>query len=120
MSPLELKSSLLLASIYSLRMLGVFLILPIFSIYASELSGNPTEFQIGFAFGVYGLTQAILQIPFGMSSDFLGRKKVIYFGLFLFLIGSIIAGISEQIEGVIIGRAIQGSGAISAVLTALL
>ena len=120
MSPLEIKSSVLLASIYSLRMLGIFLILPIFSIYASELSGRPTEFQIGLAFGIYGLTQAILQVPFGMTSDRLGRKPVIYFGLLLFIIGSFIAGISEQIEGVIIGRAIQGSGAISAVLTAFL
>ena len=120
MSPLEIKSSVILASIYSLRMLGIFLILPIFSIYASELSGRPSEFQVGLAFGIYGLTQAILQIPFGMTSDYYGRKPVIYFGLILFLIGSIIAGISEQIEGVIIGRAIQGSGAISAVLTAFL
>ena len=120
MSPLEIKSSVLLASIYSLRMLGIFLILPIFVIYASELSGRPTEFQIGLAFGIYGLTQAILQIPFGITSDRLGRKPVIYFGLLLFIIGSFIAGISEQIEGVIIGRAIQGSGAISAVLTAFL
>ena len=120
MSPSEIKSSALLASIYSLRMLGIFLILPIFSIYASELSGRPTEFQIGLAFGIYGLTQAILQIPFGMTSDRFGRKPVIYFGLLLFIIGSFIAGISEQIEGIIIGRAIQGSGAISAVLTAFL
>jgi len=120
MSPLEIKSSVLLASIYSLRMLGIFLILPIFAIYASELSDRPTEFQIGLAFGIYGLTQAIFQIPFGMTSDRLGRKPVIYFGLLLFIIGSFIAGISEQIEGVIIGRAIQGSGAISAVLTAFL
>tara|TARA_B110000114_G_scaffold173317_1_gene200792 strand:- start:213 stop:1328 length:1116 start_codon:yes stop_codon:yes gene_type:complete len=101
-------------------MLGIFLILPIFAIYASDLSGRPTEFQIGLAFGIYGLTQAILQVPFGMTSDRLGRKPVIYFGLLLFIIGSFIAGISEQIEGVIIGRAIQGSGAISAVLTAFL
>ena len=120
MSPLEIKSSVLLASIYSLRMLGIFLILPIFSIYASELSGSPTQFQIGLAFGIYGLTQAIFQIPFGMTSDRLGRKPVIYFGLLLFIIGSFIAGISEQIEGIIIGRAIQGAGAISAVLTAFL
>ena len=109
MSPLEIKSSVLLASIYSLRMLGIFLILPIFAIYASDLSGRPTEFQIGLAFGIYGLTQAILQVPFGMTSDRLGRKPVIYFGLLLFIIGSFIAGISEQIEGVIVGRAIQGT-----------
>lgn len=120
MAPSEIKSSVILASIYSLRMLGIFLILPIFSIYASELSGSPTEFKIGLAFGIYGLTQAILQIPFGMSSDRFGRKPVIYFGLLLFVIGSLVAGLSEEIEGVIIGRAIQGSGAISAVLTAFL
>ena len=120
MSPTEIKSSALLASIYSLRMLGIFLILPIFSIYASELSGSPTEFQIGLAFGIYGLTQAILQIPFGMSSDRFGRKSMIYLGLLLFIIGSLIAGVSEEIEWVIIGRAVQGSGAISAVLTAFL
>jgi len=120
MSPAEIKSSVQLASIYSLRMLGIFLILPIFSIYASELSGSPTEFQIGLAFGIYGLTQAILQIPFGMSSDHFGRKPMIYLGLLLFVIGSLVAGVSEEIEGIIIGRAIQGSGAISAVLTALL
>ena len=119
MSPAEIKSSVQLASIYSLRMLGIFLILPIFSIYASELSGSPTEFQIGLAFGIYGLTQAILQIPFGMSSDHFGRKPMIYLGLLLFVIGSLVAGVSEEIEGIIIGRAIQGSGAISAVLTAL-
>ena len=116
----EIKSSALLASIYSLRMLGIFLILPIFSIYASELSGSPTEFQIGLAFGIYGLTQAILQIPFGMSSDRFGRKPMIYLGLLLFMIGSLVAGVAEEIEWVIIGRAIQGSGAISAVLTAFL
>ena len=120
MLPSEIKSSLLIASIYSLRMLGIFLILPIFSIYASELSGSPTEFQIGLAFGVYGLTQAILQIPFGMSSDRFGRKPMIYLGLLLFIIGSLVAGTAEEIEWVIIGRAIQGSGAISAVLTAFL
>jgi len=120
MSSFEIRASLFLASVYGLRMLGMFLILPIFAIYASGLSGSPSQLQIGIALGIYGLTQAIFQIPFGMSSDFFGRKKVIYFGLFIFVLGSIIAGISTQIEGIIIGRAIQGAGAISAVLTALL
>ncbi len=120
MSSLEIKSSIFLALIYALRMLGVFLILPIFAIYAKGLPNIPSLFQIGLALGIYGLTQAIFQIPFGMSSDYFGRKKVIYFGLFLFIIGSLIAGLSSQIEGIIIGRAIQGAGAISAVLTALL
>ena len=120
MSSFEIRASLFLASVYGLRMLGMFLILPIFAISASGLSGSPSQLQIGIALGIYGLTQAIFQIPFGMSSDFFGRKKVIYFGLFIFVLGSIIAGISTQIEGIIIGRAIQGAGAISAVLTALL
>lgn len=120
MSSLEIKSSIFLASIYALRMFGVFLILPIFAIYAKGLPNIPSLFQIGLALGIYGLTQAIFQIPFGMSSDYFGRKKVIYFGLFLFIIGSLIAGLSSQIEGIIIGRAVQGAGAISAVLTALL
>ena len=120
MSFFEIRTSLFLASVYSLRMLGMFLILPIFAIYASGLSGSPSQLQIGIALGIYGLTQAAFQIPFGMSSDFFGRKKVIYFGLVIFVLGSILSGASTQIEGIIIGRAIQGAGAISAVLTALL
>jgi len=120
MSSFEIRASLLLASVYGLRMLGMFLILPIFAIYASQLSGSPSQFQIGLALGIYGLTQAIFQIPFGMTSDVFGRKRVIYFGLAIFILGSLIAAASTQIEGIIIGRAIQGAGAISAVLTALL
>lgn len=120
MTPSEIKASSILASIYALRMLGIFLILPIFSIYAADLPSQPSAFQIGLALGIYGLTQAIFQIPFGMISDFLGRKKVIYFGLILFIIGSLIAGLSNEMELIILGRAIQGAGAISAVLSALL
>jgi len=120
MSALEIRSSIVLASIYALRMLGIFLILPVFAIYASSLEVTPNAFQIGLALGIYGLTQALFQIPFGMSSDRFGRKKLIYFGLSLFILGSLIAGLSNQIEGIIVGRAIQGSGAISAVLTAFL
>ena len=116
----EIKSSFILAMVYALRMLGMFLILPIFVVYATNLVSSPTSLQIGLALGIYGLTQAIFQIPFGMSSDYFGRKKVIYFGLSLFIIGSLIAGYSTSIEGIILGRSIQGSGAISAVLTALL
>jgi MFS family permease len=120
MSPNEIKASSILASIYALRMLGIFLILPIFSIYAAELPSQPSIFQIGLALGIYGLTQAIFQIPFGMVSDVVGRKKVIYFGLALFIVGSLCAGLSNDIELIILGRAIQGAGAISAVLSALL
>ena len=120
MSPNEVKASSILASIYALRMLGIFLILPIFSIYAAELPSQPSIFQIGLALGIYGLTQAIFQIPFGMVSDVIGRKKVIYFGLVLFIVGSLCAGLTNDIELIILGRAIQGAGAISAVLSALL
>ena len=118
MSPNEIKASSILASIYALRMLGIFLILPIFSIYAAELPSQPSIFQIGLALGIYGLTQAIFQIPFGMVSDVIGRKKVVYFGLVLFIVGSLCAGLTNDIELIILGRAIQGAGAISAVLSA--
>jgi len=120
MTPGEIKASSILASIYALRMLGIFLILPIFSVYASNLPSQPSVFQIGLALGIYGLTQAIFQIPFGVVSDYIGRKKVIYFGLILFIIGSLLAGFSTKIELITLGRAIQGAGAISAVLSALL
>ena len=98
----------------------MFILLPIFAIYAINLPNTPTEMQIGLALGIYGLTQALFQIPFGIASDVFGRKPLIYFGLSLFIIGSLIAGSTDQIEFIILGRAIQGAGAISAVLTAFL
>lgn len=109
-----------LASIYGLRMLGMFLILPIFSIYAETLPGGESHLLIGLALGAYGLTQAMLQLPFGMASDRFGRKPVIYVGLILFVIGSFVAGFANDLHTIIIGRAIQGAGAVSAVVTALL
>ena len=119
MSPFELKSAISLASIYGLRMLGMFLILPVFALYAQNLPGaNHT--LIGVALGIYGLTQAALQLPFGMASDRFGRKRVIYFGLLVFALGSFMAASATGIWGVILGRAIQGAGAISAAVTALL
>ncbi|MDO8705719.1 MAG: MFS transporter [Sulfuricaulis sp.] len=120
MSPLELRASIGLASIYGLRMLGMFLILPVFAVYAEHLPGGQSHILIGIALGMYGLTQAILQLPFGMASDHFGRKRVIYFGLLLFALGSFIAASADDIYMVIIGRAIQGAGAISAAVTALL
>ena len=119
MSPLERRITLFLASIYGFRMLGLFMILPIFSLYANDFQGA-TPTLIGLALGVYGLTQAILQIPFGMTSDRLGRKPVIVFGLILFLLGSVIAAESHSIYGIIAGRAMQGAGAIGSALIALL
>ena len=120
MTRLELRASVGLASIYGLRMLGMFLILPVFAVYAEKLPGGESHTLIGMALGVYGLTQAILQLPFGMASDYLGRKRVIYFGLLLFALGSFVAAYAQDIYMVIIGRSIQGAGAISAAVTALL
>lgn len=119
MTRTELRATVSLASIYGLRMLGMFLILPIFAIYAEKLDGGSNHTLIGLALGAYGLMQVLLQLPFGMASDRFGRKRLIYVGLLLFAVGSVIAALSHSIYGVILGRAIQGAGAISAVVTAL-
>lgn len=116
----ELKASVSLASIYGLRMLGMFLILPIFAIYATQYQGGNNSMLVGAALGAYGLTQALFQLPFGMASDKFGRKKIIYIGLFMLVVGSIIAALATDITTVIIGRAVQGAGAVSAAVTALL
>jgi MFS family permease len=120
MSPVELRASAGLAGIFGLRMLGMFLILPVFAIYATGIPGGENHVMIGLALGAYGLTQALLQLPFGMASDRFGRKRVIYFGLILFALGSFVAASSHDIYWIIIGRSIQGAGAISAAVTALL
>ena len=114
----EKKATWSLASIYALRMLGLFLIMPVLSLFAEQLEGS-TPSLIGMAIGVYGITQALLQIPFGLMSDRYGRKKIIIIGLILFFIGSIVAAVSTSIYGVLLGRAIQGSGAIAAPIMAL-
>jgi len=120
MTSTELRASIGLASIFGLRMLGMFLILPVFALYAEHLPGGANHTMIGLALGAYGLTQALLQLPFGIASDKFGRKRVIYFGLILFAIGSFIAADATNIETIIVGRVIQGAGAISAAVTALL
>ena len=120
MNASEVRASVGLASIFGLRMLGMFLILPVFALYAEHLPGGNNHTMIGLALGAYGLTQAMLQLPFGMASDKYGRKRVIYFGLILFAIGSFVAASATTIETIIIGRVIQGAGAISAAVTALL
>ena len=107
-----------LASIYALRMLGLFMILPVLSLFAEQLDGA-TPALIGLAMSIYGLPQVLLQIPFGLMSDKFGRKKLIIVGLTLFFAGSVVAGLSSNIYGVLIGRALQGAGAISAVIMAL-
>jgi MFS family permease len=115
----ERRATYGLAGIYGSRMLGLFLILPVFALYAEELA-SATPVLIGMAIGIYGLTQALLQIPFGLLSDRIGRKPVIVGGLLLFTLGSIIAATADDIWMIILGRAIQGSGAIAAAVMALL
>jgi MFS family permease len=119
MSPVELRSALSLSSIFGLRMLGMFVILPVFAIYAEGLAGGDNLTLVGFAIGIYGLTQSILQIPFGWWSDRYGRKPVIYVGLALFAAGSFIAALGVHIYVVILGRMLQGAGAISAAVMAM-
>jgi MFS family permease len=113
----EQRATLALGSIFACRMLGLFMILPVFSLYAEHLQGSTPQLM-GLAIGIYGLTQALLQIPFGTLSDFWGRKPVILLGLILFALGSVIAALSSSILGVIIGRALQGSGAIGSTIIA--
>jgi MFS family permease len=120
MTPTERRASGWLASIFALRMLGLFLILPVFAIYGAELRGGQEAYLIGLAISIYGLTQAMFQIPFGAASDRIGRKPVIVFGLIVFAIGSVVAAMSETIGGVIAGRAIQGAGAVSAAVSAFI
>ncbi|NNG14823.1 MAG: MFS transporter [Gammaproteobacteria bacterium] len=100
------------------RMLGLFMILPVFALYAEGLP-DATPLLIGLAIGAYGLTQAMLQIPFGMASDRFGRKRIITIGLLLFAAGSVVAGMADSLTGIIIGRALQGCGAVAAAVMAL-
>ena len=114
----ERRSSLSLAFIFALRMMGLFMIYPVFSVYARQLPYS-TPSLIGLALGIYGLTQAMLQIPFGMLSDRIGRKPVIAGGLLLFTIGSVVAALAVTIHGIIIGRMLQGAGAVGSTILAL-
>jgi predicted MFS family arabinose efflux permease len=118
MTALEKRSISGLSSIFALRMLGLFMILPVFSLAANQYEGA-TPILIGLAIGAYGLTQALLQIPFGMLSDRIGRKRVITIGLLLFAAGSVVAASADSIYMVIAGRLLQGSGAIAAAIMAL-
>ena len=120
MTARELRASTSLASIFALRMLGLFLILPVFAVHARGLPGGESAALVGLALGVYGLTQAILHLPFGLASDRFGRKPVIVAGLVLFAAGSFVAAGADTVAGVIVGRAIQGAGAISAAVTAFI
>ncbi|RJG07274.1 MFS transporter [Noviherbaspirillum cavernae] len=120
MTSAEIRASTSLASIFALRMLGMFLILPVFAVHAKTLPGGESTTLVGLAMGIYGLTQSFGQIPFGAASDKYGRKRVIIIGLILFALGSFIAAAANDIMWVIAGRAIQGAGAISAAVTAFI
>lgn len=120
MTPTERRASFSLATIFALRMLGLFLILPVFAIEAGRYPGGDDPSLVGLAMGIYGLTQGVLQLPFGMASDRLGRKRVIIFGLLLFAVGSLVAAVAPSLTWLAIGRAVQGAGAVSAAVTALL
>ncbi len=120
MTRLEIRASASLASIFGLRMLGLFLILPVFAYHARSLPGGDNATLVGLAMGMYGLTQAFGQIPFGIASDRYGRKRIIVIGLVLFILGSLIAAVDQHVLWVIVGRAVQGAGAVSAAVTALI
>src|SRR5690606_14988431 len=120
MTPLERRSSVSLALIFALRMLGLFLVLPVFALEASRYPGGNDPALVGLAMGIYGLTQALFQLPLGMASDRFGRKRVIVIGLLVFAVGSLVAALADSLTGLLIGRSLQGAGAVSAAVTALL
>ena len=114
----ELRATGSLAAVFAMRLLGLFMIYPVFTTYAQHLSGA-TPALIGLALGAYGLTQGLLQIPFGFLSDRIGRKRMIALGLVFFGIGSVVAALSTSIGGVVLGRVLQGMGAVGSVILAL-
>ena len=120
MTPDERRASLSLAGIFALRMLGLFLVLPVFALEAARLPGGNDPALVGLAMGIYGLTQAVMQVPLGLASDRVGRKKIIVIGLIVFALGSVVAALAGSVQMLIVGRAIQGAGAVSAAVTALL
>lgn len=120
MNALEWRAVIGLGAVYALRMIGMFMVLPVFALYARDLPGGVTDLQIGLALGAYGLTQAFLQVPLGMASDRWGRKPVIVLGMLIFAAGSFIAGATDDIHWIMAGRIVQGAGAVSSAVAALL
>ena len=120
MTPTERRASASLSAVFACRMLGLFLVLPVFALEAARYPGGSDPALVGLAMGIYGLTQGLLQIPFGIASDRLGRKRVIVFGLLIFAAGSFIAAAADSFGWLIAGRSLQGAGAVSVAVTALL
>ena len=120
MTAQERRSSVSLALIFALRMFGLFLVLPVFALEARKYPGGDDPALVGLAMGMYGLTQAFFQLPLGMASDRFGRKRVIVAGLLVFAVGSLWAALANDVMGLLLGRALQGAGAVSAAVTALL
>jgi MFS family permease len=118
MLPQERRATYWLASIYALRMFGLFSILPVFAIYARSMPGGHATYMVALALSIYGLTQALLYVAYGAASDRFGRKPVIVIGLVVFALGSVVAALSDNIVGVVFGRALQGAGAVSSAITA--
>lgn len=120
LTPSERRASVALAGLFACRMLGLFLLLPVFAVAARGLPGGDDPARVGLALGMYGLTQAFMQIPFGLASDRWGRRPVVLAGLLLFVIGSVVCAQADDVFWITVGRAIQGAGAISAAVTAWL
>ena len=118
LSPIERRAVAALSGIFSLRMLGLFMFLPVFSVHAHEYPGH-TPLLIGVAIGIYGLTQGVFQVPFGILSDRFGRRPIIAAGLLIFALGSVVAAVADDIWGIVAGRALQGVGAVAAAVMAL-
>jgi len=120
LTPSERRASVALAGLFACRMLGLFLLLPVFAVAARGLPGGDDPARVGLALGMYGLTQAVMQIPFGLASDRWGRRPVVIAGLLLFIVGSVVCARADDVFWITVGRAIQGAGAISAAVTAWL
>lgn len=118
LTPVERRASIMLALLFASRMLGLFLLTPVFAVAALSIPGGHNATKVGLALGAYGLTQALLQIPLGMASDRYGRRPVIVAGMLLFIIGGVICALAPDINWVIVGRVVQGLGAVSAAITA--
>lgn len=118
MNQVERRTAFSLSSVYAIRLFGLFIIFPVFALHSNEFNFS-TPLLVGIALGIYGLTQALLQIPMGVWSDRVGRKPIIVFGFLVFCVGSVIAALSDSIYGVIIGRALQGAGAVASTMMAL-